>query len=208
VEYGLIYVEYISRRPGVGIKDFHAAVIAAQTGWDTTYAEDQLLLSAGRTWRLGPEPEYVHVWYSPGCGLDRIDAWERIFRSGEADHQEGPAQRVMRIDRAGCYQPLQEPIVARGGPYYAEFFEARGTPAAVKALYGERASRYPQLTLNLLAHRIGHLAPDPGGLAVWSAPSFAALVEIAQEGERLTGDAGPVRLISAGSYADTGQEIL
>lgn len=208
MEHGLIYVEYISRRPGVGIKEFHAAVIAAQTGWDTTYAEDQLLWSAGRTWRLGPEPEYIHVWYSPGSGLERIDAWDRIFRSGEAHHQEGPAFQVMRIDRAGCYQPLREPVLARGGPYYAEFFQPRGDSTAISAQYQERAGRYSQLTLNLLAYRIGRLAPEPGGLAVWSAPSFAALEAIAQEGEALGRDSGPVRLISAGTYADTGQEIL
>ena len=54
---GLVYIEYISRRAGVDLASFHAGATAGQEGWDDYYGEDRLILSAGRTWRLGPEPE-------------------------------------------------------------------------------------------------------------------------------------------------------
>ena len=59
--------------------------------------------------------------------------------------------------------------------------------------------------LNLLAQRIGKLAPDPGGLGLWTIPSFAALEDLARD---LDGISEPVELVAAGTYADTGREIL
>jgi hypothetical protein len=202
---GLVYVEYLSRRPGVDLGEFHRVVIEAQEAWDAGYGEDRLVWSAGRTWRLGPEPEYVHVWHSPGQGLERLDGWERVFRGGEAERHERTVGRVSRIDRAGCYTALLEPVLARGGPYYAEFFRATGESAAVRAFYQRRARGHPRLTLNLLAHRLGRLAPAPGGLAVWTIPDFASLAEIAGE---LDAVREPIVLVDAGTYADTGREIL
>ncbi|MCZ6675638.1 MAG: hypothetical protein O7E52_00110, partial [Candidatus Poribacteria bacterium] len=178
---GLIYIEYISRRPEVDVETFRSGASQGQEGWDSGYGEDQLVLSLGRTWRLGPEPEYLAVWYSPEASFDRIDAWDRIFRSGDADGVERPFFQVARIDVAGCYAPLIEPIRARDGTYYAEFFRAESDLDAVRTFYAARAQRHHHFTLNLLAYRIGKLGPEPGGLAVWTIPNFAALGEIAQE---------------------------
>ncbi len=202
---GLVYIEYFSRRPGVGLEEFRAAAAQGQEGWDAAYGEDQLVLSLGRTWRLGPEPEYLAVWYSPKAGLERLDAWDRIFRSGAADRMEQPFFRVARIDAAGCYEPLVEPMRRRDGTYYAEFFCARGDREAIRAFYLERASRHPGFTLALLVLRLGKLGPDPGGLAVWAIPDFASLEQIAREPE---GVQQPVELVMAGTYAEFGREIL
>ncbi|HHT9131508.1 MAG TPA: hypothetical protein ACFYED_03380, partial [Candidatus Tripitaka californicus] len=101
----MIYIEYFSRRPGVELAEFHAGV-AKGSAWGDGYVEDRLILLAGRTWRLGPDPEYLMVWHSSNAGFERIDAWERIFRSGEADSFEEPFLRVARIDIAGCYEAL------------------------------------------------------------------------------------------------------
>jgi hypothetical protein len=201
----MIYIEYISRRPGVDLATFHAAVAQGQEGWDSAYAEDQLVWSAGRTWRMGPEPEYVGVWHSPGFGFERIDGWERIFRAEEADRFEQPFAQAARIDAAGCYEALLEPVRARDGTYYAEFFRARAELEAVRTFFAERMQRHRRFTLNLLVHRIGRLGPEPGGLAVWTLPDFASLGEIAQE---LDGVQQPVELVAAGTYADIGREIL
>lgn len=203
--HGLVYVEYISRRPGVSLGEFHRELMGAQERWASGYGEDRLLWSAARTWRLGAEPEYVHVWYSPGRGLERLDDWDVIFRAGEAERHEQTVGRVSRIDRAGCYVPLLPPIAARDGTYYAEQFRPTGSADAVRTFYEERARRHPRLRLNLVARRIGQLAPDPGGLAIWTLPDFAALAEIA---EKLDGVREPVLLEGAGTYADTGREIL
>lgn len=201
----MIYVEFIRRRADVGVREFHAGVSTGQQGWDSNHAEDQLIWSAGRTWRLGPSPEYLGVWYSPGYQLNRLDDWDRIFRSGHADHHENVFRRVARIEAAGCYRALGPPTPARGGTYYAEFFQPRGADPAIQDFYRQRAERHSRFTLNLLARRIGRLAPDPGGIAVWTIPDFAALDEIATE---LDDAREPVELVAAGTYADIGQEIL
>jgi len=232
----MIYIEFTSRRPQPGIREdesgalapesfesqvqrFHRAVLAGVNGWEGSWSQDQIIFSIGRTWRLGPEPEYLTAWYTPAAGLERIDDWDKIFRSGEADEIEKPFREVARIERAGCYEPLLEPIrrSASGGPgdaslraennaiYYAEFFEPVGQRDKIRALFAERARSHSDLTLALCAIRIGKLAPDPGGLAVWTLPSYGALAAIARD---LDGVTEPVRLETAGVYNDVGTEIL
>ncbi len=201
---GLVYIEYISRLPGIDLETFRTQAAQGQEGWDSGY-EDELVLSVGRTWRLGPDPGYMTVWHTRSAGLDRIDAWDQIFRSGEADDLEQPFFQVARIDVAGCYDPLLEPVPARNGTYYAEFFAAHDTADAVRSFYESRAKQHPEFTLNLLVQRIGKLAPEPGGLAVWTIPDFAALDSVATE---LDGTSAPIRLSTAGTYADFGREIL
>jgi hypothetical protein len=206
----VIYVEYFSRRPEVPLADFHQAVAQGQEGWGSSYQEDRLVWHAGRTWRIGPEPEYVAVWHTPEAGFDRIDDWDRIFRGGGAERHERVFRRVARIEAAGCYRALREPVGAPPSAepvrsYYVELFQATGDLEAVAALYEARARRHERLRLHLLVHRIGRLGPEPGGLAVWTLPDFASLGEIAEE---LDGVAEPVRLAAAGTYADVGAEIL
>src|SRR5687768_12563940 len=98
-------------------------MLTAQAAWADGYAEDQLLLNVGRTWRLGPHPEYTTVWHTPGAGMERVDAWDKVFRSGDADELEAAFRSVARIVRAGCYREITEPIQGRGGIYYCERFE-------------------------------------------------------------------------------------
>jgi hypothetical protein len=201
-----VYIEYISRRPGVSLEAFHEVAGRGQTAWAGEYGDDQLVLNLGRTWRVGPEPEYVAVWYNAAAGLERIAEWERIFTSGEAARFEEPFRLAARIDAAGCYEPLLDPVQGAGGPYYAEFFE----PAAgvsgddVRSFFDERRGR-SGVELNLLVERIGRLGPDPPGLAVWTLPSYGDLATVARE---LDGAVEPVRLVSAALYADLGEEIL
>ena len=218
----MIYIEFTSRRPQPGLRKtdrgalavesfesqlqrFHRAVLAGQSGWENGWSEDHLLCSVGRTWRLGPEPEYLTVWQTPSAGLGRLDDWDKVFRSGEADELEKPFRELARIDRAGCYEPLLDPVRQRNGIYYAEFFEPRGSRDEIRELYVKRAASHSSLTLALCVDRIGKLAPDPGGLAIWGLPSYAALREIACD---LDGMVGPVHLATAGVYNDVGKEIL
>jgi hypothetical protein len=180
-------------------------MIQGQEGWDASYTEDELIWSAGRTWRLGPEPEYVGVWHSPGRGFERIDEWDRIFRSGHAEVHEAGVRQAARLDAAGCYEPLREPLRMQGGTYYAEYFRPTGAPRAIRQRFDERQARHAGFSLGLLAIRIGRLGPEPGGIAVWTIPSFEALAELARE---LDGVREPIELVSAGTYADIGREIL
>ena len=123
LDVSLIYIEFISRRPGVALEAFHAVAGGGQEGWAGDYDDDVAVLNLGRTWRMGPEPEYLTAWYSPSAGLERLDEWERIFKSGDAARFEEPFRLAARIDRSGVYEPLIEPVVGSAGRYYAEFFD-------------------------------------------------------------------------------------
>jgi hypothetical protein len=203
----LVYLEFVSRRPGVGLHEFHAVVGGGQTGWSGDYAEDLAVLNVGRSWRMGPEPEYLTAWYSPNAGLERIDEWERLFRSGDADAYEEPFRLAGRIDRAGCYDPLLEPVVGTKGKYYAEWFDlARGADHdAVRRFYEARRSAHADMELNLLVDRIGKLGPDPRGLAVWGVSSWGSIDAVCRD---LDDVAEPIRLTTASFYADLGEEQL
>jgi hypothetical protein len=201
----LVYVEYFSRRPEIELADFHRTVAAAQAEWGSGYSEDQLVLHAARTWRLGPEPEYFTVWYSPNFGLERIDEWDRVFRTPEGAAHASFFARVARMDVAGCYEPLLEPVRGQGGIYYVEFFRARQETNAVRRLFEGRRQRHGDLTLNLLIERIGRLAPEPGGVAVWTIPDFSSLGRIARD---LDGADLAAELVTAGAYVPVGTEIL
>lgn len=203
----LVYIEYISRRPGVSLEAFHSLAGHGQSGWAGENPQEVLLANLGRTWRTGPEPEYLAFWYTPGQGLDRFDDWERIFRSGDADEFEEPFKLAARIDRAGSYDPLIEPTPVSTERVYIEFFDiAEGsTRDEVRAAYEQRAGAHPELELNFVLDRIGRLGPDPGGLAVWGLPSWAHLEQIARD---LDGVDTPVRLVNAGMYSEFGKETL
>jgi len=202
-----IYVEFISRRPGISIEHFHAIAGAGQTGWAAQYTDDQLLLNLGRTWRIGPEPEYVAFWLNRSTGLERLGQWEHAFVSGEADAFEKPMEVVGRLDRAGCYRPLRDPVPGVKGPYYLEFLDiAAGVGGEeISDFFDKRAGAHPDLTLHILADRIGHLGPDPRCLAAWGLPDYQHLHEIAEE---LDDTSSPVILRDAGVYANLGKEIL
>ena len=186
----LVYVEFISRRPGVSIEAFHFAAGRGQTGWSDEHSDDVLLLNLGRTFRTGPEPEYLAVWYTPGAGLERMGEWERIFASGAADHLEETFRLAARIDTAGCYEALLEPAQGRDGLYYGEYLDV--APSAgrdeVTSYFSERAQRHDGLTLNLLCDRIGGLGPEPRCLAVWTVPGWDALGDVVRDldGRRCT----------------------
>ena len=110
--HGIVYIEFLSRRPGIELDHFRSMVQAATGSRDVAHeADDRMLLSAGRTWRLGPDvTEYFTVWHSPRHRLDRIDEWDAAFRVGlEAEHI-AKFRVVAKIEVAGCYEPLLPPV--------------------------------------------------------------------------------------------------
>jgi hypothetical protein len=206
-----VYIEYISRAPGVSLADFHEHTGGAQGSWESENSTDAMILNLARTWRVGPFPTYFCAWHTPGGGLARIDDWQRIFTAdGARTPAEASAHRfddTGSIDDAGCYEALLPPVRGKSAYYYGEFLDVApgATHDDLRALFEKRQSRHEELVLNLLVDRIGGLGPDPRCLAFWSAPSFHALEAIARE---LDGVSTPVRLVQAGLYTDFAQEIL
>jgi hypothetical protein len=202
----LVYIEFITRLQGVSLEAFHFAA-GRQEEWSSGWEDDVLLLNIGRTFRTGPEPEYLAVWYTPGAGLERIGDWERVFKAHEADELEEHFKLGARIEKAGSYEPLLEPLRRRDGLYYVEYldFAPEASRDDVRDFYTGRRDRGSEIELNLLCDRIGKLAPDPRALAVWNVGEWDRLGDVARE---LDGVESPVRLVTAGIYRDLGQETL
>jgi hypothetical protein len=200
----VIYVEYTSRRPGVSLEAFHTIMRLGTGGWGSEHGDDAAVLVLGRTWRLGPEPEYMIVWHVPAFGIERLDEWERVFRSGEADALQEPFQLAARIERAGCYDALIEPVASPSERFYAEFFdwEPGAERDSVRAHFTERSGDGAELCL--LMDRIGHLGPDPRGVAIWSLPAWSHAESLARGAD----SAAPVRTVTAGIYSALGKETL
>jgi hypothetical protein len=204
-----VYIEYISRRPGVTLEEFRALVGYSQPRWSKLFPEDRLVLLLGRTWRVGSEPEYLAVWANAASGIERIDAWESSFESIEPGSELAVIEHgflaAARIDSGGVMRALIEPIAGTRGPYYAEFFDfpAETDDLEIDRLFSQRTALVPGAVLHVLARRTGLLGPDPG-LAVWSAGSYADLEPIING----SSETGAIRSYRAALYADLGREVL
>jgi hypothetical protein len=203
----VIYIEFFSRRPGVSLEDFHEKAGAGQRGWAEAHPDDRLLLSLGRTWRLGPEPEYLTAWWYRTEGLGRIDDWEAVFDSGDSAHIEDTFASAARIDRAGAYRELVEPVMTNTGPYYCERFDvaAGATEVELSDHFRKRRERHAGAVLALACVAIGRLAPAPYGLAFWQLPAYADIEPLAVE---LNGVTSPLALRDAAVYSWFGNETL
>lgn len=203
----LLYTEFISRRPSVSLAEFHERAGRAQGAWAESYSgDDRMIVNAGRTWRIGPEPEYMCVWHVPGSGLDRIDDWERLFQDPHERELHDDFEAVGRIDRAGCYHPIGEPSHATEGRYLVEWLEfADISDDDVQTVFAERAARHPKRTLRCLARPIGALAPDGRGFAVWGLDRWGSAEQLARDvPDASTG----VKVADASLFADFGAEQL
>jgi hypothetical protein len=200
----LVYVEFISRRPSVSLSHFQYIMARGQSGWAEGHAGDRLLLNVGRTWRLGPDPEYLAVWLTEEARLDHLYEWERDFTSHAVDDVEIPFEVVARIDAAGCYRTYREIPEVTDDRFYVEHIDlAEDVSATDVDTAAEKRGVETGAPLLLIAHRIGHLAPH-GGVVVHSLPDYGVLEQLSTH--RLPTDA--VAVASAGVYAPVGQEIL
>lgn len=202
----LLYVEFISRRPTSSLQEFHDGAGQAQGDWADKYGDDRMILNVGRTWRVGPEPEYLCVWHTPASGLDRLDEWERLFgEGGEREHHDEFAA-VARIDRAGCYRAIGEPTRATEGSYLVEWLSFGDvSDDEVGAVFQERAARHPDCALHCLARPLGALAPSRWGFAVWGLSSLGGAEGLVLDEP---GPASKVTVADASLCADFGHEQL
>lgn len=198
-----VYVEYYSRRPGISLENFHALASAAQTGWSSEFEGEAVALNVGRTWRIGPDQEYLAVWTTPADGSEYLQEWENVFQSGDADRHQNQFETVARIDRAGCFtsnQPIEPPTSKR---HLIEYFEPQpGVTTQKIDAYLETRSVSTGVALTAVLHRIGMLAPH-GGLAIWAIAEYSDLSLMS-----FVAPDAPITIIDVGLYADLGEEQL
>ena len=90
------------------------------------------------------------------------------------------------------------------GLHLIEFFEAAdASNEALSAYFESRKQTALPGKLTYLINRIGRLAPDPGGMALWT---FADYVS-AEAFIRAKPSQGPARIVTAGLYRNFGEEI-
>jgi hypothetical protein len=198
----MLYVEFIERDRQMPIEVFRA--LGVQSAWEDP--NDELLGQIGRTMRLGPHPAYMA--FCRFDGFKRLDEWEAHFRSEKhaRDKRMHAKHYAIHHFRAGCFDEVLPARRLSGGLYYAEFFSmtASVSQADLAAYFARRQAFHPAGDLAMVLRRIGLLAPDPGGMAIWSVKNYVAIETIARD----VGGTPDIRPAMAGVYRDFTAEIL
>ena len=199
----MLYVEFIERDRHTPIEVFRA--LGVQSAWDDP--DDELLGQIGRTMRLGPHPAYMA--FCRFHDFKRLDEWEAHFCSEKhaRDRRMHAKHQAIHHFRAGCYDEI---IPARrrlsGGLYYVEFFSSvrSASDSDLTAHFMARQKRHARGDLAMVLRRIGLLAPDPGGMAIWTVDNYVAIEPIARD----VGGTSDITPSMVGVYRDFAGEIL
>jgi hypothetical protein len=175
----MIYVEYIEHDRFLPIQVFHK--IGMQDSWSD--AEDVKVANLGRAERLAPGPSVMCFWRHRG--LPRMDEWEASFRTEASQRDPGfQATRLgIHFVEAGLYDEIVGGPPLGKGLHVVEFFAAGEEieDSAIKARFDARAKAHEGGRLGFVLRRVGTLGPDPGCLAVWTFPSYAAAEALLRE---------------------------
>jgi hypothetical protein len=104
----MYYIEFVEPRDGVTQEEFQRVVRMSNDRWATNHPEDELVLSIGRTWRLGPRPPYLTIWKIRD--LDTVKRWTGEFHEPQILENHGEFRSVARIVDAGLYEDLGDEI--------------------------------------------------------------------------------------------------
>jgi hypothetical protein len=195
----MIFLEYIERD-----RDFPLELFRHHGGQDWSSPEDRKVANLARTMRLAPVPHYMCWWQIKS--IARIDEWEAFFRTadGRLYTAGSVASKVLNFTRNGIYDEVVGDGPVPSGLHVAEFFDAdeMGLKEA-RDYFQDRAAGAPAGRLTYVLKRIGLMAPDPGGIALWT---FADYVE-AEPFLRLPRPRGALRIREAGFYRNFGEDI-
>lgn len=198
----MIYVEEIRRDRSVALEVFRHH---ARQDW--TSDRDVMVANLARTMKMGPEPHQMCWWRIPG--MARLDEWEAHLRSpeGRLYLAESPVAKVMEFRRCGLYDVGFGEGSLPSGLHLVGFFADDGRGGGPEEL-GERfAARAraaaPAGALRYVLRRVGLLAPDPGGIAVWTFASYAQAEPFARA---LPAPEG-CRVMAAGFYRNFGEDV-
>lgn len=193
----MIFAEYIRRE-----RDTPWEVFRHHGRQDWAAPEDRMVANLGRTMKLAGEPHYLCWWAIPS--IDRMDQWEAHFRTpeGRLYLAESPVGRALSFAQGGLYDVLLGEGAVAPGLHLVEFYEGDALePARIRDAFADRAAAGGARLVYLL-RRLALLAPDPGGMALWS---FASYAEAEPFLRRPRGTAVPIR--SAGLYRNFGDDI-
>lgn len=166
----LMFVEYIARPHGVSLERFHKH---AKQDWPV--AEDVVVANLARMNKLGPEPHYMCWWGIKS--LARIDEWRNYYVSEDGRRHLANSRdaQVLDFQRHGIFDIVMGSGIVAGGLHIAEFFDADAlTSAQIQTLFQDRNASATPGRLDYVLKRLGMLAPEPGGIALWSFPTLAA----------------------------------
>lgn len=193
----MILAEYIARDRSVPWELFRRH---GQQDWESD--QDVMVANLGRTMKIGPEPHYMCWWKI--ASIARMDEWEAYFRTDEGKHYAAtsPVPRALDFYQAGLYDEIIGDGRVPDGLHLVEFFAADDASAEDLRDYFTR--RFPAGgRLAYVLKRLGLMAPDPGGIALWTFPSYVA----AEGFLRAPAPDGPVRITAAGLYRNFGDDI-
>jgi hypothetical protein len=193
----MMFVEYIARHRSVPVELFHKH---AKQEWAP--AEDVVIANLARMNKLGPEPHYMCWWEIKS--LARIDDWHAFYTSPEGRlHLARSADaKVLDFQRHGVFDVVIGSGPIGNGLHIVEFFKSDALSLAeTRGAFERRAAAVPAGRLGYVLKRLGLLAPDPGGIALWT---FGALSE-AEPFLRMALPAVPV-IVAQGVYRPMGEE--
>lgn len=164
--------------------------------------QDVMVANLGRTMKIGPQPHYMCWWKI--ASIARMDEWEAYFRTDEGRHYAAtsPVPHALDFYQAGLYDEIIGDGKVPDGLHLVEFFEADSTsPHSVRDFFKQRDAAGGRLTY--VIKRLGLMAPDPGGIALWTFPNYVA----AEGFLRATPPNGEIRITAAGLYRNFGDDI-
>lgn len=198
----MIYAEFIDRDRAMAPEIFRQ--LARQGDSWAEGSQDRIVAQLIRTLPIGPGPACLCLWRIPG--LERLDSWEDYFRSHAAfeNRRSRAMHRAIHIARAGLYDEALSGPALIPSLHYLEFFAPPPGERAHGAagLFEARRQAHPEATLNLVLHRLGRLAPAPGGIAIWSVRDHGALAALARSAADV-----PLNVTAAGVYRRLEEDV-
>lgn len=193
----MILAEYIARDRNVPWEVFRHH---GRQDWVSD--QDVMVANLGRTMKIGPQPHYMCWWRIKS--IARMDEWEDYFRTAEGRHYAAtsPVPRAMEFYQAGLYDEIIGGGTVPDGLHLVEFFAADdASNDEVRDYFQRRFGGSGRLTS--VIRRLGLMAPDPGGIALWTFDNYVT----AEGFMRAKAPAGPVTIRSAGLYRNFGDDI-
>lgn len=194
----LMFVEYIGRPHGIPLDHFHKH---ARQDWPAS--EDVVVANLARMNKLGPKPHYMCWWGIKS--LARVDEWRDYYTSeaGRRHLAESGDAEVLDFQQHGLFDIVHGSGAAGGGLHIAEFFDADDfSGAEITEAFEARAASATSGQLTYVLKRLGMLAPDPGGIALWTFPSLAAAEPLL----RTPLPKGALTISARGVYRPMGEE--